>query len=93
MRASAYLPLGTRSASLIALRPERVTGILLAVFSTGECSVRGVMIGRAGRSDEEIHHAIDSGQFHAAVGTRDYSVQPNVDTWYCPRCCERRLYE
>ena len=28
-----------------------------------------------------------------AVGTWDYSVQPNVDTWYCPRCCERRLYE
>ena len=51
------------------------------------------MIGRAGRSDEEIRQAIDSGQFHAAVGTRDYSVQPNVDTWYCPRCYERPLYE
>ena len=48
---------------------------------------------RAGRSDEEIHQAIDCGQFHAAVGTWNYSVQPNVDTWYCSRCCERRLYE
>jgi len=54
--------------------------------SKDNCAKCGALIGRAGRTNEELFEAHMNGGLLTAFGAIDYSSNPVVTTYYCGPC-------
>lgn len=56
------------------------------------CASCDRLIGRAGRTDEELFDALADGTFATAIGVTDYSgSRPWPTTYFCAPCQRARL--
>jgi hypothetical protein len=63
----------------------------VGVATDDHCGSCTQLVGRAGRTNEEILAAVSRDEFMSKIVAWDYKFDPPVPTVYCPPCFKKRV--
>ena len=64
---------------------------VLLNLDRNKCFGCDIIIGRAGRTNEELLALVKQGLFSASFGAVNYDVVPYTETYYCGHCYRKSI--